>query len=82
MGVLAGLFHGAILQSGVGIAPWSVMLEKFNASDYTYQVADKFFCDTSSTDVMVECLRQLDAQDLADADSIVCTVRERIPIYF
>ena len=70
----AGLFHGAILQSGVGIAPWSVMLEKFNASDYVYQVANSVGCDTSSTDVMVACLRTVDAQVLADSDSIVCTV--------
>ena len=62
------LFHGAILQSGAGIAPWSVMLEKFGAEDYMYQMADKLGCDNSSMQDIVYCMKQQDAQDIADQD--------------
>ena len=53
------------------------MLEKFNATDYVYQVANSVGCPTISTDVMVACLRTTDAQQLADSDSISCTVSKQ-----
>ena len=74
---ILGLFHGAILQSGAGIAPWSVMLEKFGAEDYMYQMAEKFGCDNSSMQAIVDCMRQQDAQDIADQDSVECPVRKQ-----
>ena len=69
----AGLFHGAILQSGSEMAFWSLHRPEEKPENYFRQVADQFNCTTTDTTEMVECLRLIDAVALNYA-RFECTV--------
>ena len=72
---LVGLFHAVIEESGCDTAFWAVNWPAQQPWNYTKQVAVKVGCPTEPSDVMVECLRTIDARELEDNSSISCTVK-------
>ena len=56
-----GLFHRAIAESGTSICP-SAMID--DPLQYTKQLAKLLSCPTNDTTELVECLRQVDEEEL------------------
>ena len=71
-----GLFHAVIEESGCDTAFWAVNWPEQEPWNYTKQVAEKMGCPTEPSDVMVECLKTLDARELEDNSSITCKVNQ------
>lgn len=59
------LFDRAILQSGTAVAPWSFRqdLEDQKVNE-AFRIGEAMGCNTRSTNMLVDCLRQVDAQTL------------------
>ena len=56
-----GLFHGAISESGVDLAPWSV-LKKDKAVATTLRAARELGCNSSESTELMDCLRSKNAR--------------------
>ena len=69
-----GLFHAVIEESGCDSTFWAVNWPGQEPWNYTQQVAVKVGCPTEPSDVMVDCLRTIDARELEDNSSITCKV--------
>jgi len=69
-----GLFSQAIEESGADNNVWTINGPDQHPENYIFQVAENANCTTSNTADMVACLRELDQQDLRQADRIRCTV--------
>lgn len=61
-----GLFHQAISQSGSGLALWSTPYNNLNKQLLTLQ-ASLFSCNTSTSKVLLECLRKVCARKLVQS---------------
>jgi len=59
---LSGLFHRAIVQSGVSIYG-SYIVE--NPREIAFQLGDHFNCNTTNSSQLVDCLRGVDASQIA-----------------
>ena len=62
----SGLFHQAILHSGSELNSFAVNEPGQEPWTYLEQVADAVGCTDHDQEVMVECLRQAPAQDVAN----------------
>ncbi|GAB6024166.1 hypothetical protein CHUAL_014234 [Chamberlinius hualienensis] len=62
----AGLFHRVIAESGSPTDPWAMQEHPLQ---FATEVAETFNCSTNTTTEMVECLRQVDAIDLSNANA-------------
>lgn len=60
----AGLFNGAILESGSEVAIWAVNLPVSQPQNYSFAVASQLDCPTDDTTDMINCLRQVNASEL------------------
>lgn len=58
-----GLFHKAIVQSGVAINPWAIITKE--PSKYAYDLAAKLGEESTDPKTVLEFLRTVDAQKLA-----------------
>ncbi|XP_076811311.1 cholinesterase-like [Clavelina lepadiformis] len=62
----SGLFNRVILQSGNALTPWAaVSLD--TALERTKLLASRLFCETTDFEIMLECLRSKDVDDLFSA---------------
>lgn len=57
----AGLFHRAIAESGTAMCPWAKIEDPLN---YAQQLANLLSCPTNDTTELVDCLRQIDGEEL------------------
>jgi carboxylesterase type B len=60
----AGRFHRLILMSGSSLSPWAL---GYKVRDASLQLAKEVGCSTSSTDVILDCLRYLDVNRITQA---------------
>ena len=60
-----GLFHGAISESGVDLAPWSIA-KKEKVVARTMQLASRIGCQDSDSTKLIDCLRTKDAKSFVD----------------
>lgn len=67
------MFHGAILQSGCEMEYWATLGPDMQPENFVAEVAAQFECPTEPSEVMVDCLRNVDAYDLMMA-SFTCPV--------
>lgn len=61
-----GLFHKAILQSGVAINPWASIIKE--PSKYAFMLAAKLGESSADPETVVEFLRTIDMQKLVAAE--------------
>ncbi|KAK7100618.1 neuroligin-4, X-linked-like [Littorina saxatilis] len=63
-----GLFHKAIMESGVSLTPWTVGLSRSKVQpgplNLVKTLSEKLFCDVTDTSAMVGCLRTKDAMSI------------------
>lgn len=69
--VCTGLFHKAIIQSGVALNPWAIISEK--PSKYGFQLAAKLGETSTDPETVVEFLRTIDAKKLVDLETKLLT---------
>ncbi|KAL5279764.1 CES5A.2 family protein [Megaselia abdita] len=65
-----GLFHRAIQQSGTIFNPWAYPKNKGDAAKNALKLANLFKCDVEGENwtTIIECLRKIDALELAQAE--------------
>ena len=71
--IFAGLFHQVIAESGSDVAPWAVNGPGQKPETYTQQVALQLGCPTHDSQAMMDCLRQVDPDELVNT-AFNCTV--------
>lgn len=64
----AGLFHRAIPMSGSLTFHWELPHHRL---DYVEKLGNNFHCNTSNTNKIIECLRQIPANELTDGFKIL-----------
>lgn len=69
--ICTGLFHKAIMQSGVAFNPWAIISEK--PSKYGFQLAAKLGETSTDPETVVEFLRTIDAKKLVDLETKLLT---------
>ncbi|KAL4229722.1 Carboxylesterase 5A [Mactra antiquata] len=62
-----GLFNSMILQSGCALSPWSIYRPPHTVRTQTEALATTLGCTTSDSVAMVNCLRNVDANKLVNA---------------
>lgn len=62
-----GLFVGAIMQSGVAITPWAVNINTDSYMKIATGLGGLVGCDAKESKPLVECLREVPAEDLVNA---------------
>lgn len=67
-----GLFSGAISQSGTALARWAFIK---NPGGQAVDLAKKLNCPVNNTNLMVECLRNLSAQDIATVQALQIVIK-------
>ena len=78
--IYLGLVHGVIPMSGDDFSPWTMNQPEQDPEDYTRQVAWAVGCPTGNHDQMKTCMKNANAQDLADA-WFDCTVGFNLSTY-
>ena len=68
--ILIGLFHKAILQSGVVNNPWAYIL---NPKTYGYRLAEFLGCDKKDTKEIIEFLKSVNCMELVKAQEKMLT---------
>ena len=62
-----------MLQSGTEYSPWALHVPDAKPEDFIEDVASQFGCPIDDTEMMVDCLRTIDALSLYEA-RYNCTV--------
>ena len=70
-----GLFQAVIPQSGCALAPWAIYRPPHKPKTYAMELATKVNCDTSSSSILIECLRSKWAPYLIRINVTVGTLR-------
>lgn len=70
-----GLFHRAIMQSGVALNPWAIISEK--SSKYAFELAANLGETSTDPETVVEFLRTIDAKKLVDLEFKLHAMKKR-----
>jgi carboxylesterase type B len=65
-----GLFHGAIIQSGSVLNPWSWMNRKF-VENTAFELGSKLGCASNPTQEFLSCLRNKTTAEIVQAQGLL-----------
>ncbi|XP_041457618.1 cholinesterase 1-like [Lytechinus variegatus] len=67
--ISVGLFHQAIMQSGNALCPWAVDTDIGRQVGFTREIADQVNCTDIDSELLIECLRDVDEPVLTQAQA-------------
>ena len=75
MTFFSGLFHRYIAQSGSALCPWAFS-ESTDYKKYAFKLGNNFNCSTNTSEILIDCLRKVDVNDLITNSDIFSGVQQ------